>query len=75
MENEPMKSKHGIEFNINHGVPLLFVGIGAIFIEIFLWNMMYIEEALGFSLGFSMQPKKLKVDEDLPNFLTAVRLA
>ena len=75
MENEPMKAGHVIEFNVNHAVPLLFVAFGALFIEIFLWNMHFVEEALDLKLGFSMQPVKFKVDEDLPNFLTAVRLA
>ena len=51
MDMEPMKSLHRIELNINHSIPLLVLGIGAIFI--FVVSNLFPDQLK--ALGYTMQ--------------------
>lgn len=65
-----MKSGHFFEIDINSGTPVLLMIFAAVF-------LLVIRKILGknlMKLGFTMQAKQLEVDEDLPDFLTTVKL-
>lgn len=65
-----MKSGHFLEFTPGHASPMMIMAGSAVFIIAFT---KIFKNQLA-SWGFALQRKEIKVDEDLPNFFSTIRL-
>lgn len=68
---EEMKSQHFLTFHLSHSSPLLLM-VFASFLLILLKNLFGDQLR---KMGFAMEEKRIEVDEDLPNFFTAIKLS
>lgn len=66
-----MKSNHLLEFQVDWAAPVLLMSV----IAIFLFIMQLVFSKYLVRWGFTLQAKEIKVDEDLPPFLTTVKLS
>jgi hypothetical protein len=65
-----MQSQHFISFNVDWASPVLMMCVAAVF-------LIAIQKIFSEQLqkwGFSLQSRDIEVDEDLPPFLTTVKL-
>lgn len=71
ISSQKMPSKHYLDFTVNWASPIFLMAIAAIFL-IVIQNVFsdYLQR-----WGFTLQAKEIKVDEDLPKFLTTVKLS
>lgn len=65
-----MKSLHMLRFEPGHASPMLIMAASAVFIISFT---KIFKDYIG-KWGFALQSKEIKVDEDLPQFFTTIRL-
>ena len=65
-----MKSTHFLDFKPGHASPMLYMAFSAVFIIAFT---KIFKDYIG-QWGFALQSKEIKVDEDLPQFFTTIRL-
>lgn len=73
-ETDQMKSGHSIRdaLIVNYSTPLQLLAFGAVFLIIIQILVPYEDLA---RLGFSMAQSEIEVDEDLPNFFSAIKIS
>jgi len=67
-----MKSGHFISFSVNWASPMLIMALCAVFLILFI---AIVPNEYRMKWGFSLQEKKIEVDEDLPNFFDTILLS
>jgi len=65
-----MRSKHFFSFQVNWASPIALMAASAIFLIII--KKIFAEQLMAW--GYSLQAKKIEVDEGLPNFFDVIRL-
>ena len=72
LSNTHMKSNHFISLEVNWASPMLIMAFAAVFLVLFIKFCPY---EIRSKLGFSLQKKEIKVDEDLPDFFDTILLS